>query len=140
MDSFVADVIFIDAPPARVFDALLEPEDILIWMDAESAVVDAREGGEFQVELGEGAKVAGKISICEAPERLEIAEYRHESPDGSRGPMSLRFLVQPSGEGAWITVRQDGLDSQPHWEGFAQATRRQWVRATVALKRHIEQI
>ena len=141
MDSFVADAIYIDAPPGRVFEAILEPEDILVWMDAESAEVDARPGGSFAARRMDGSSVAGTISAVEPGRAIEIGEWSHESGGVKRGSMTLRFLLEPRDGGVWLTVRQDGLDLGPKgWQDFALSTRRELVRSTVALKRHIEGI
>ena len=140
MDSFVADAIFIDAPPERVFAALTEPLDLLAWMEAETAVVDMFEGGSYRVEKADGSTVSGTVTVYELDERLELGDYYHEGESGRRGPMWVQFLLELRDGGVWLTVRQDGLDAQPDWVPFAQATRREWVRATVALKRHVEGI
>ena len=141
MDSFVADAIYIDAPPGRVFEALLEPEDVLVWMDAESAEVDARPGGAFAARRMDGSSVAGTISALEPGRSIEIGEWSHESGGVKRGLMTLRFLLEPRDGGVWLTVRQDGLDLGPKgWQNFALSTRKELVHSTVALKRHIEGI
>jgi uncharacterized protein YndB with AHSA1/START domain len=141
MDNFVADAIYIDAPPGRVFEAILEPEDILVWMDAESAEVDARPGGAFAARRMDGSSVAGTISALDPGRAIEIGEWSHESGGVRRGSMTLRFLLEPRDDGVWLTVRQDGLDLGPKgWQDFALSTRRELVRSTVALKRHIEGI
>jgi uncharacterized protein YndB with AHSA1/START domain len=50
MDNFVADAIYIDAHPARVFEALLDPEEVLVWLDADSVFIDPRPGGVFKAQ------------------------------------------------------------------------------------------
>ncbi|HZN58344.1 MAG TPA: SRPBCC domain-containing protein [Planctomycetota bacterium] len=140
MDNFVADAIYIDAHPARVFEALLDPEEVLVWLDADSVFIDPRPGGVFKAQRADGSTVAGAIAKCEPAERLEIEDYFQDGPDGRRGPMKLAFTLEPQGPGVWMTVRQDGLDATPNWEAFAHSTRQEWVLATVALKRHVEQI
>jgi uncharacterized protein YndB with AHSA1/START domain len=140
VDNFVADAIFVDAPPARVFAALVDPEDVLSWMDAERAVVDAREGGRFTAVRADGSTVTGEISLCEPDARLEIDAYFHEKDGERRGPMLLRFHLRPADGGVWLSVRQDRLDTSGGWEAFALETRRELVRSTVALKRHVEGI
>ena len=37
MENSVADAIFVDAPPERVFAVLLDPEEVRVWMDTEEA-------------------------------------------------------------------------------------------------------
>ena len=63
MDNFVADAIFIDAPPDQVFEALQNPVDILVWMEAKTAVVDQYEGGEWRVYRADDYRVAGVIKV-----------------------------------------------------------------------------
>ena len=141
MDNFVADAIYIDAPPGRVFEAILEPEDILVWMDAERAEVDARPGGGFTALRMDGSSVSGTISALEPGRAIQIGEWSHETGGVKRGSMTLRFLLEPRDGGVWLTVRQDGLDLGPKgWQDFALSTRKELVRSTVALKRHIEGI
>lgn len=140
MDNFVADAIFIDAEPERVFAALLDPNALVSWLDARSVTMDAREGGVFRAERSDGARVEGKIIDLHPPERLEVAEYFHEAGGARRGPMRLRLSLRPHDGGAWLTVRQDGLDGAGGWQAFAQQMRREWVAATVALKRLVEGI
>lgn len=140
MDGFVADVIFIDAPPGDVFAAILDPRDILVWMDAENAVVEPEQGGLFKVERMDGSKVTGHVSRLEPDRELEIEELYHEEAGERRGPMRVCISLEPRDNGVWLTVRQDGLGTGKDWAAFNSSTRREWVRATVALKRHIEQI
>jgi uncharacterized protein YndB with AHSA1/START domain len=141
VDNFVADAIYIDAPPERVFAAILEPEDILVWMDAERAEVEAVEGGAFRAWRVDGSCVSGVIAAYEPGRAIEIGDWSHEAGGVKRGPMTLRFLLEPRDGGVWLTVRQDGLDLGPKgWQDFALSTRRELVRSTVALKRHIEGI
>ncbi len=140
MDSFVADRIFVDAPADVVYRALLNAEDAMVWLGADSAFIDARPGGVFRAERSDGSNVSGVIARLEETTRIELGEYYHEASGVRRGPMRVELLVTPHGAGVWLMARQDGLDSQSDWKQFAEATRREWVRATVALKRHVEGI
>jgi len=141
MENFVADTIFIDAPADRVFSALIEPEEILEWLDGSEARIAAGVGGAYQVSRLDGVSHRGTIAELRAPERLRIADWWVESPSGSaRGPMEVTWTVEPHDGGVWVTVRQDSLDTHPGWESYALEARAEWVRATVALKRLIEGI
>ena len=92
MDNFVADAIYIDAAPERVIEAILQPEDVLVWMDAARAEVDARPGGAFTALRMDGSSVSGTISALEPQSAVEIGEWAHESGGVKRGSMTLRFL------------------------------------------------
>ncbi|MCZ6795120.1 MAG: SRPBCC domain-containing protein [Planctomycetota bacterium] len=140
MDDFVADAIYIDASPARVFSALLEPQEVVEWMDANEARIAPGVGGEFTVLRNDGSTLAGSIAELIDGKRLRLDDYYFERGAERRGPMFVTFILEPRDEGVWITVRQDGLNTGDGWEDFAHGTRREWVRATVALKRLIEQI
>jgi len=148
MDDFVADTIFIDATSERVFSALLEPEELLEWLEVQEARVARAEGGEFTVLSANGSTRGGTISELVDGERLKVDDFYYEHDGVRRGPMTLTFTIRPEDYGVWITVRQDSLDRLDEgqldggagWKDFADATRREWVRATVSLKRWIEQI
>lgn len=141
MDDFAADVIFIDAPPSRVFSALLDPEEILIWMDAETAIVEAGLGGEFTVEKADGSAVSGSISRLDPDALLEISDYYYQGALGERrGPMVLRFTLEPRDEGVWLLARQEGLDTGVDWHSFLKSVRKGLLAITLGLKRQIEQI
>ncbi|MBI4601318.1 MAG: SRPBCC domain-containing protein [Planctomycetes bacterium] len=140
MDDSVADLIFIDAEPERVFEALVEPEEILCWLELEAAIVDMFQGGSYSLRRADGSRASGTITAFEPPELLEVSDWFEESAEGRRGPMTVRFELRPEGDGVWVTVRQEGLATGPGWKAFAERTREAWVRATVALKRHVEQI
>lgn len=140
MDNFVADGIYIDASPARVFAALLEPGEVVEWMDAREARIAPDVGGEFTVVRADGSTLSGLIEEKTDGERLKLGDYHREGEGEMRGPMSVTFTLEPRDDGVWITVRQDDLDTGPGWKKFAVETREEWVRATVALKRLIEQI
>ena len=140
MEDFVADHIFIDASPDAIFAALVDPESLLEWLSAEEVRVAAGEGGEFSIVREDGALLSGTITRYAPGVALEIGDWWHTSADGRRGPMRVAFSLRPEDGGAWITVYQRDLAGQSGWEDFAIATRQEWVRATVALKRLVEGI
>jgi len=140
MDPFVADAIFIDASPERVFTALIDPDDLLEWLAAEEATVAPGVDGEYAVVREDGSRTRGVIAELAGGRSLRIRDWYWERRGERRGPMTVTFRLDPEDDGVWLHVRQDGLDGQPGWQDFAVAMRRQWVEATVALKRYIEGI
>ena len=140
MDNFVADGIFIDATPERVFDALLTPEDVQAWMVADEVEVARQIGGRFFARRVDGSTVEGKIASLDDGNALQISDYFWEREGTRRGPMKLSATLDPRHGGVWITVRQDALDTGPDWKRFAQDTRKELVASTVAMKRFIEGI
>ncbi len=140
MENFTADAIYIDAPPEAVFAALTDPAQIKIWLDADEAELSLSPGGKFLVRRTNGAKLSGSVAKSEPARALDIAGLIREESGLRRGPMALRFKLEAQGEGTWLTVRQEDLDSGPNWKAYAPAAKKELVQLTVALKRHIEQI
>jgi uncharacterized protein YndB with AHSA1/START domain len=140
MDDFVADAIFIDAAPDRVFSALIDPEAVLEWLDADEARVAAGTGGEFAVVRADGAELEGLIEEFAPPKRLVIRDVRDRREGVDIGPLRIVFTLEPRDGGVWLVVRQEGLSSTVAGPSDATRMRQEWVRATVALKRHIEGI
>ena len=143
MDNFTADGIYIDAPPERVFEALSDPHQALVWLDAVEARIAPSEGGEFSARHEDGSTLSGRISELSSPLRLVIQDLFREEEGRTRGPMTMDFELIPRDTGVWINVRQDGLDAGSEtgeWEGFALRTRRDLIQYTLRLKRHIEGI
>jgi len=140
MENFTADAIYIDAPPEGVFGALTDPEQIKVWLDASEVEMSLAPGGRFLVQKGNGVKLSGSVAKSDPGRALDIAGLIREESGQRRGPMALRFKLEAQGEGTWLTVRQEGLDSGPNWKAFASAAKQELVQLTVVLKRHIEQI
>jgi len=143
MENYTADGIYIEASAERVFAALSDPQEILIWLDAtEARIAPAREG-EFSARLEDGSSLQGRISEFNPPLRLVIEELSWSKEEQERGKMKLLFELVPHDTGIWINIRQDGLDSggeAGEWEDFARAVRRDLIQYTLRLKRHIEGI
>jgi uncharacterized protein YndB with AHSA1/START domain len=140
MDDFVADGIFIDASPERVFAALIDPEEVLEWLDAREASIGAGPRGEYAVLRDDGLRLSGTIETFEPGRELAIGALRVETAGETRDGMTLRFTLDRVDYGVWITVRQEHLDTGPGAEVYARDARKLLVQATVALKRWIEQI
>ncbi len=140
MDNFVADMIFVDAPAERVYRALVEPDELLEWLSVDEAVVGAWPEGEYRVRWSDGAELRGEVQALLPQTGVTLRDVYWTAEGESRGPSRLNFVLREEGGGVWLTVRHEDLDQGPMWETFAQHMRRCWVDATVALKRHVEQI
>ena len=140
MDDFVADLIFIDASANQVFAALSDPEEILVWLDVEEAVIGAWENGEFTVKGSDGSRVSAVVESVTPGKELVLRDYYWQRGGERRGPSRVQFCLDERDGGVWFSVRHAKLAGGADWEAFAEAMREKWVKATVALKRHIEQI
>jgi uncharacterized protein YndB with AHSA1/START domain len=116
----------INAPPANVYRALLDPNAIANWMVPDgmtSRVHDfnAREGGSFRISLMyEAPTITGKTSahtrtthgrfVKLVPNKkvVEVVEFETTDP-GMRGEMTITFSVAEAGGGSDLLAVHDGL-------------------------------
>lgn len=140
MEDFVADMIFVDAPASDVYSALSSPEDVLEWLDADEAVIGAWSDGEFAVRTSDGWRISAVVETAIAGEELVLGQCYWELGDTRHGPSRIRFELASRDGGVWVSVRHEDLGGGSDWEAFARDMRGRWVRATVALKRHVEGI
>ena len=116
----------VQAPPAAVYAALLDPAAVQRWMVPEgmtSAVhaFDAREGGAFRISLTyDDPSAAGKTSGATdtfsgrftrlVPDREVVQVVAFETGDPAlSGPMTITYLLEPDGDGTLVTGRHDDL-------------------------------
>jgi uncharacterized protein YndB with AHSA1/START domain len=133
------------APPARVFDAWMDPEKVARWMagtgDASAAatlihaVIDPRVGGRFSfVDRRDGEDVdhTGEYLEIEPPRRLaftwSIPKY---SPDSDR----IALDVTPTEDGCDVFLV---CEVDPAWADYAERTRRAWSLMLDAIARTVE--
>jgi uncharacterized protein YndB with AHSA1/START domain len=124
-DSVVVE-IQIAAPPERVFQALIEGNQLMQWFTdvshaAESWQLDARVGGSWRFASKEGkagvngvtrCKAHGEILALDRPRLLVytwIANW-HDHPDRAT---TVRWELKPRAGGTRVRVTHSGLVEQP---------------------------
>jgi uncharacterized protein YndB with AHSA1/START domain len=117
----------IDAPPATVFAALLDPAQLRQWMrGGESVVVEPTVGGRYDLGWDHGP-----VRVLElVPDRVLAYSWRYpDSPD-----TVVRWELVGSDGGTGLTVVHSGF-ADP---GLAEEYRQGWPGFLVGLKRHLE--
>ncbi|MEU2617984.1 SRPBCC domain-containing protein [Streptomyces sp. NPDC007157] len=116
----------VQAPPAAVYRALLDPEAVAAWrtpdgMTARVHAFDAREGGEFRVSLdyddpGRAGKSGGHTDTYRGhfarlvPDRLVVEVIDFESADDAvRGTMTMTTALTAAGGGTDVEVLHEGV-------------------------------
>ncbi|MGW2958620.1 SRPBCC family protein [Streptomyces sp. NPDC001220] len=116
----------VQAPPAAVYRALLDPEAVAAWrtpdgMTARVHAFDAREGGEFRVSLdyddpGRAGKSGGHTDTYRGrfarlvPDRLVVEVIDFETADDAvRGTMTMTTSLTAAGGGTDIEVLHEGV-------------------------------
>lgn len=116
----------IDAPPSRVYRALLDPVAVRQWMvpdgmTSEVHVFDAREGGRFRITLtyDDPATTAGKtteradtfagrfVRLAQDREVVQVVEFLSDDP-GATGEMTITYsLTEADGGTDLVGLHQD---------------------------------
>ncbi|MER7834837.1 SRPBCC family protein [Streptomyces sp. NPDC096040] len=114
------------APPAAVYRALLDPEAVAAWrapdgMTARVHAFDAREGGEFRVSLdyddpGRAGKSGGHTDTYRGhfarlvPDRLVVEVIDFETDDDAvHGTMKMTTALTAAGGGTDVEVLHEGI-------------------------------
>ena len=127
----------IDAPPATVFDAWLDPASARKWLFAtdggvmEKCEIDARVGGRFTILERRGEDLAehyGEFVELDSPRRLAFDFWT------SFGEVRTRVTVtiEPDGDGSRVTLRHDGV-----WADYEERTREGWTSILDGLAKSI---
>ena len=120
--------IEIAAAPDRVFAYFTRPDALVTWM-GEHAVLDARPGGEFTLDI-EGIPVRGRYVVVDRPHRI-VVSWGHAGsesmPPGSTIGSALEdlyparrmvteteveFSFTPNATGTLVTVEHRGLPDE----------------------------
>ena len=139
----------IDAPPDRVFAAMIDTDGYRHWMNGFVGVEKLTEGPfgvgtewrETRRMFGREASEVFEVTACEAPLRLELRV------DGKRGASrkgEYRFQYVLSPEGTGTRVRLNGQIDMPGWIAglmtrmFAGMFKKAHDKDMRALKQHVE--
>ncbi len=116
----------LDAPRARVFEALTVPEQVAQWWGpavnmVDGAEVDAKVGGRYIVHMsgenGEDFSMRGKIIELSPPEKLVI-EFTRTFDDGSSRSTVLTLTLTEQGEGTRLHLLHTGFANLELRDGF----------------------
>ena len=97
-------------PPARVWAALTEPDQIARWW-RHPARVDLRVGGAYRVDFGDGGGLDGVIVRLQ-PERGLAYVW---------GRAVVEWTLEPAGAGCRYTFRHHGQEPAPEGAGWTDA-------------------
>jgi uncharacterized protein YndB with AHSA1/START domain len=133
----------VDAPPERVYAALVDPDALVTWlppggMTGRFERFDCRTGGSYRMVLtyadpstGSG-KATGDSDVVEArfvdvvPGRRVVQAVDFVSDDPAfAGTMTMTWEVVPEGTGSRVEIRAEdvpaGISADEHAEGIASS-------------------
>jgi uncharacterized protein YndB with AHSA1/START domain len=140
MTEYVATAeIEISAPPARVWDALTDPDQIQRFMFDTRVTTDWKPGspiGWKGVYEGREYEDRGEILAFEPPRLLEVTHFSPLSgqEDRPENYHKLTYVLQSRGSGTRIRLSQDNNGSQAE----ADHARGMWESMLSGLKRVVE--
>lgn len=97
----------ISASPEHVFQHFVTPELLVRWM-GDYAVLDARAGGEFSVDIN-GVIIRGHYVRLEPPHLIEIAWGELGNETMPPGSTLLRIRLTPGPKGTVVHLQHEGL-------------------------------
>ena len=128
----VRHVVVIEAPPATVWRALIEPEAIQKWLMSKHVTVDPRVGGEYNLHWKYPVKgkdvVAGTGHIVEfEPNRKLVITWLDWRGDPSVDGQRISFILDPVGDQTRLTFVHAGFERTADigdypfgWGGFLE--------------------
>lgn len=99
--------VWIDAPRETVFRYFVEPDAMVRWM-GDYAVLDARSGGEFTVDIN-GRPVRGTYVEVDPPGRLVLTWGFAGSDELPPGASTVEVRLSAEGAGTRVDVVHHGL-------------------------------
>ena len=121
----------IRATPARVWNAFVDPRELVHWWGPDagptlSAEADVRVGGAFRIAFrtmdGDRHETHGEYLEIDAPNRLVMSWWLSDTP-GVRSRVTVSIVAVH--DGAEITVKHDGFRDEglrvTHQDGWAAA-------------------
>jgi uncharacterized protein YndB with AHSA1/START domain len=122
--------IDIEAPPAIVFEHLVEPSRMAAWLGHPIGLQPVP-GGRFAVDI-DGALVRGEYVEVDRPRRVVVSWGMAGSEELPPGTTRVEFTLTPTVAGTTLTVVHTGLpESQApsHAVGWSHYLSRLWIAA-----------
>lgn len=133
----------VDAPPDRVYAALVDPDALVAWLPPEGMSArfehfDARPGGSYRLVLtyAEGAGGAGKttadsdvvearfVELVPGARVVQDVDFVADDPRHA-GTMTMTWELTPVGQGTRVDIRADnvppGISADDHAVGLASS-------------------
>ena len=127
----------IEAPPSRVWSALIEPALLSRWLGP-NAVVKPKAGGRFSVTLDPGIEREALIDIFEPHRRLRLVYLTPPAMPAFEGAVVDDYLIEPEGATTIVRLLGSGIPEGRMWDGHYMKLRTNSERALARLKMLME--
>jgi uncharacterized protein YndB with AHSA1/START domain len=123
----------IQAPPSRVWSALIEPTLLARWFGP-GAVVKPKQGGRFHAVLDPGMEREALIDIFEPNRRLRLVFMPPPQMPPFEGAIVEDILLETDGKTTIVRLLGSGVPDGRVWEAHYMKLRTQTERALARLK------
>ncbi len=120
--------IWIDAPPAKVFEFFTVSEKLQQWCSV-GAKVEPVVGGIYQIDMGEAGIIGGRITSIEPPNLLSYEIVPPPELDTTRSQITVRLEAEAGG--TRVFLEQSGL-ADPYPEIATRGLDHHLARLSVA--------
>ncbi len=124
--------VFIQAPPDKVFRALIEPRLLRRWF-VQSAALSPRTGGNYTFTWHGGYKHAGKVMNYAKDKTLSLS-WPAVLNGKLLGTTRATFRVKPKSNGTILELTHSGFKSGTQWVDFYGAVCSGWAYFLTNLK------
>lgn len=123
-------------PPARLFAALTEPDELAKWF-VEKAVITLKKGSGFRLTWRGGYTMRGRVKNVESPKKLYLA-WVDRFENGKVFETEARFTLAKKGKGTLLTLSHRGFKSGKKWVGLYGAIESGWAYYLLNLRSVLE--
>jgi uncharacterized protein YndB with AHSA1/START domain len=123
---------YFDAPPAKVFATLTEPDQLIRWF-LSKAKVDLKKGGKVEFTWEGGHKMVGMVMRVVADKEITYA-WRDELGRGKVARTSAEFKISKKGRGSMLKLNHSGFGDSRVWIELFGAIQSGWAYYLTNLK------
>ena len=128
----ISQSFYYDAPPAKVFAALTEPDRLVQWF-LSKAKVDLKKGGVVEFIWEGGHKMVGKVMRVVADKEVAYA-WRDDLGKGKEVETLAEFEISKKGKGSMLKLNHGGFGNSKAWVELYGAIQSGWAYYLTNLK------
>jgi uncharacterized protein YndB with AHSA1/START domain len=132
--------------PKAAFRAFVDPNQLISWLHAHSAVVALCKNGPYGIgwnasDDGDFYVCCGKIKSFVPNKLLKISELTYFFSNRKKiGPLNLSFSFQRSKNETLLSLHQYGAGTGKDWDRNFDAVYTSWEEALYLLRTHFEKV
>jgi uncharacterized protein YndB with AHSA1/START domain len=124
----------IDAAPADVFDAWVDPAKVQAWFGAERVIMYPVVDGLYYISVGSEGRTWPHYGRFLRIERPRIVEQTWMSPSTHGLESIVTFSIEPRGERSLVTIRHSGLPDEKERRGHEEG----WTGLLEAIEKYLK--